>query len=239
MALSELITQLQSQGVKTSLRTNYKKYYKKYPHVVRLSMYSWHSNTHLRFDVTWSLFNQYCKTVKESLQDIDFTSRMEHFQISIFCFDVETVLARIPSDMLAQFTNIEIFQMDDSVQEETSEKVDLPKAVTAVVKQLPYEKYRYKIFWSNTRNTFQTIGREGMQAIVHQINHNPDTLPLDQANSDRLGNLNHRGTSYFYTNSTDLLCIISLISPRFIRRIEKFKTLEEVNEKATSRSVNQ
>lgn len=237
MVLSELMDQLTSKGVKLSLKPNYKKYYNKFPHIIRFA-YTYDSNKRDYHQVNLLRSTVYDK-IKENVDADDYRTRNEYYDLNIYCLDPVKVLNALPISCLKKWESIKIEIMDDVVVEETSIKPELPRAQTVVVKKLPWNEYRYRVYWPNNHRVFNKIDLQSVAAIVDQINSDPNTKKLDDYTTARLKQGRYWGASYFHTNSEDLFCIISLINPLFIRKIEKFTTLEELNEKATSGSIDQ
>lgn len=228
MALSELMVQFKSKGVKLSLKTNYKKYYNTFPHVIRLNDVRDDTD---RYQVARAL--RY--SIYEKLQKVDadkYRTRHEYYELCIYCNDVDEILSAIGITYLKKYISVDIGMMDETVIEESATKVPLPRAQTVVVKKLPWNQYRYRVHWPRNYN-FEKIGIESLGAIIDQINNDPNTKAFDDYATQKLKSGRYWGASYFYTNSEDLFSIISLINPLFIKKIEKFTTLEELNEKAT------
>ena len=233
MELSELMDRLASKGVKLSLKPNYKKYYNKFPHIVRFSY------THDRnYQEIGLLRNTIYKKIRENVESDDYRTRNEYYDLNIYCLDPVKILNALPIATLKKWVAIRVEVMADIVAEETSIKPELPRAKTVVVKKLPWNEYRYRVYWPNNHRTFNKIDLQSVAAIVDQINSDAKTRKLDDYTTSRLKQGRYWGASYFHTNSEDLFCIISLINPLFIKKIEKFTTLEELNEKATSGSTN-
>lgn len=229
MVLSELMAQLKSKGVDIRLKPNYKKYYNNFPHVIRLE-----TNSSVDWSNVRALHSSTLGHLLTSLPEDEFRTRNEYYSLNIYCLDLLKVLNILPLSHLKKWKYVEVGQMEDSVQKESTIKPELPKAITTVVKKLPYNTWRYRVHWQPGYRTLQKIGAEALGAIVDQINNDPNTKSFDDQTSQRIKRGNYWGTSYFYTNSQDVLCLITLITPLFIKRIEKFTTLEELNEKTTS-----
>jgi hypothetical protein len=221
--------QLRSKGVNISLKPNYKKYYRVFPHIIRLennqSVRDWARLRNMSRQITLPLYNE--------LDSSEFRTRSEYDTLAIYCHDIGTVLQKLSPSALKAWSNIEIGKMEETVLEESAIKPELPKAVTSVVKRLPHKKWRYRVHWATNYKAIQKIGLEAVGAIVDQINNDPNSSTFDDNTTARIKRGSYWGTPYFYTNSEDVLCIIALINPLFIKRIEKFTTLEELNEKTT------
>lgn len=230
MALSELMDQLQSKGVKISLKPNYKKYYKNYPHIIRFNR----PPTKQQFEVVRFLHKLTKEAVKNEVPQDEYKIRSEYYNLNFYCYDLEKVLSAIPHNILKEWQDIELGQMEETVREESSIKPNLPRAETTVVKKLPHGEWRYRVHWPSNYRSTKNITIDQMSAIVDHINNDPNSKSFSDHRTKELKRGINWGTRYFYTNSEDILCIISLINPLFIKRIEKFTTLEELNEKATS-----
>ena len=231
MALSELMDQLTSKGVKISLKPNYKKYYNKFPHVIRFQSKS------NNYTDTRKLNATVYAELKDKVSSNEYSTRCEYYSLNIYCKNVEDVIAALNISTLKSWADIEVAKMEEHVQQESSIRPELPRAQTVVVKKLPRNQYRYRVHWPTSHQIFAKIGGESISAIADQIKNDPNSR-IDYGTVERLKRGNFWGTPYFYTNSEDLFCIISLINPLFIKKIEKFTTLEELNEKATSGSTN-
>lgn len=233
MELSALMARLQSKGVEVSLRPNFKKYYNRFPQVIRLNDRINQGNSRNGYLIHQHLSKRVYEDLNKKLTKEDFRSRHEYYELVIFCYDAKKVLSSIKMDTLKEFNTITIGIMEDKVFEESKTKVDLPRAQTVVVKKLPHKGYRYRVFWPKS-GKFRKIGKDALGAIVDQINNDPHTRPLSGVATDYLKRGSYYGGTYFYTNSEDLFSIISLIDSRFIAKIEKFTTIEELNEKTAS-----
>ncbi len=220
--------QFKSKGVKLSLKPNYKRYYNTFPHVIRL-------NDYREGPDKYQVSRQTRYGVYEKLQNVDsdkYRTRHEYYELCIYCKDVDEILNAIGITYLKKYISVDIGIMNETVIVESSSKVALPRAQTVVVKKLPWNQYRYRVHWPRNCN-FEKIGLESLGAIIDQINNDPNTKAFDEYATLKLKSGRYWGASYFYTSSEDLFSIISLINPRFIKKIEKFTTLEELNEKTT------
>ena len=229
MALSELMVQLKSKGVKISLKPNYKKFYNSYPHVIRLN--DWREKqTYL--PESRELRNK-IYTALQKINADNYRTRHEFYEMCVYCTDPDAILSAIGVSLLKKYVSVDIGLMSTEVVEESNSKVQLPRAQTVVVKKLPYNQYRFRVHWPRNY-TFEKIGFDALGAIIDQINNDPNTKKLNDYATQKLKAGRYWGASYFYTNSEDLFSIISLINPLFIKKIEKFTTLEELNEKTIS-----
>ena len=235
--LTKLIPKRRRSAIEVSCGPNYKLYYNTFPHAIRIKTSSvdvFDQQIGHKAQVT-----RFKNALKENLAEDEYRIRNEWFVYSIFCKDIEKTLTAICKEIGPSVLEIKIEQMSETVLETASVNPKLPRAVTVVVKQLPYETYRYKVYWPTTSGKMKAIGQHSLEAITAQINSFPGCRPIKKKLVDQIHKMGYQWNGrYFYTNTEDIFSIISLIDQRFITRIEKFVTLEEVNEKESSRSTN-
>ena len=234
MGLSALTLDLQKRGIDVENKTNLRKYYNVYPHAIKILL---SPNETIGYN---SDANKLCVKIKAELKaQLDpsqYQMRREWYALSIFSMNVFKTLDAIEHCLTKRaIEKIIIERMPQDIISETSVRPELPKAHTVVVKKLPYDQYRYRVYWPATRNILREIGSDALEAITAQINADPTCKPIKDKTVRSLHTMGYQyGARYFYTNHEDIFSIISLISPRFISRIEKFITIEEINEKNIS-----
>lgn len=228
MELSELTAQLQSNGVKISVKPSYKTYYSIFPHVVRFT------NDGKRFESVRPVQIKIKESIYDKVDQSQFKVRREYYDMNIYCMDPVKILEAVSLGLLKR-VEINVEEMEQKVLDHATVKPNLPRAVTKVVKKLPWEGYRYRVHWNrNWRVMHYQIGKETFASIIDHINNDPNSRHFDHNTTENLKNFRFWGSSYFYTNDENIFTIISLINPLFIKKIEKFITLEEVNEQTTS-----
>lgn len=234
MGLSALINKLLADGIEVSKKSNLRKYYNRYSEVVRIDFVP---NKSLGYN---SEANKQTTKIREllkrELKPGDYQFRKEWYTISIFSASASKILNLLEPLILPRYVDkVLIETMPKDVVAETSIRPDLPKAHTVVVRKLPYDLYRYKIYWPATRNILREIGTQSLEAIAYQINADPNCKPIKDKTAKSLTSAGYQyGARYFYANNEDIFSIICLINPKFISRIEKFITIEEMNEKNIS-----
>ena len=224
--LTKLIPKRKRSAIRVDCRPNYKLFYNKYPHAIRITL------------EVGDVFNtsstkqciQFKETLKDTLDADEYKVRHEWYCYSIFCKDIEKTLKALNPVIGTAVKEILIEQMSEDIHEVSSISPKLPRAVTVVVKKLPYDLYRYKVYWPSTSNKMAAIGQHSLEAITAQINSFPGCRPIKQKIVNQIHKMGYQWHGrYFYTESEDIFSIISLINPSFISRIEKFVTIEEVN----------
>lgn len=238
MGLSALIADLQNIDIPVNRVINLRKYYSKYPNAIRVKFKKQPSG------VIHSPLYPRIQVMKNDLKDaaeagLDHSVRWEYYNFNIFCFDVFKTLSVVEHCLTEKYVDsITLEIMPKEILQETSIKPELPKTQPVVVKNLPHGIYRYKVYWPTTSRTMKKIGHHALEAIVAQINADPNSKPINSRLVKQILDMcNQHGGRYFYTNHEDILSIISLINPLFINRIEKFITVEEMNEKNISRDT--
>lgn len=234
MGLSALTLDLQKRGIDVEIKNNLRKYYNVYPHAIKIML---SPNESIGYN---SDANKLCTKIKAELKaQLDpsqYQLRREWYTLSIFSMNPFKALDAVEHCLNKKaIEKIIIERMPQDIISETSIRPELPKAHTVVVNKLPHDKYRYKVYWPSTRNTLREIGTLALEAITAQINADPTCKPIKDKTVKSLHSMGYQyGARYFYTNHEDIFSIISLISPKFINRIEKFVTIEEINEKNIS-----
>lgn len=235
MALSALTAELKSKNIHVEVVTNYKKYYGTYPHVIRLLLQRGRDDYAYNEKIIKQV-RSLKDTLSNSLSPWEYKVRREWFYFNIFCTDPVKVLNSCKHVFnKSAIDSITIESMPDDVIKESSIRPDLPRAETVVVKALPHKQYRYKVYWPTTGNIMRGIGSHALEAITSQINADPGCKPIKPKIVDQIHRMGYQwGGRYFYATNEDIFSIISLINPKFISRIEKFVTVEEVNAKKSS-----
>lgn len=231
--LLELTDRLRSEGVNIRLKENLNLFYGAYPHVVRIT-YHGRDVTVLRAKLAGIRTRLTNKLVPWA-----FKIRQEWTSMSIFCQDPKLILENL--GVLKNIDSIVVESMKEDILEATNKLPEgLPRAVTKVSKSLPWKKYRYKIYWPSTSRTLQKIGKESIEAIVGQINNSPKCKRIERDVEAWLLRMHSAwGTRYFYTEDEEILYMVSLIDARFIAKIERIVTLEEVNAEKSSGSITE
>lgn len=232
--LTKLIPDRKRSPIKLYCRPSYKRYYNQFPHAIRITISSGGSNINLMSEQKIQS-NKIKDALGKYLHPDDYKVRHEWYHYNIFCKDLKEALTAIKPVLGQHVKQIVIEQMADDVLEVSSQKPALPKALTVVVKKLPHDIYRYRVFWPSTANKMAAIGLHSLEAITAQINSSPDCRPIKNKVVAQIHKMGYQWHArYFYANNEDIFSIISLIDPRFIIRIEKFVTLEELNAEKSS-----
>ena len=210
-------------------------FYGKYPHCVTLH----HSDAYDPGSMYDLAFHRVTRTLRIKLNYLltsaIVATRLEWHTFRIYTKDIEAVL-KIINDSKGAIGNkvaINYVCLVDIMSAETlahlqSQVKDSVKSVNKLCKKLPYNKYRYKIFWATQFPDKRKIGKENLEAISMQLRHY-DQIRFTDPLAYQLGRMDTSWTNtYFYAEDLDWISMINLIDHRFIKKIEVYKTEEEI-----------
>lgn len=243
MALSGLKERLQVKFRKAGIffKDNNKLFFKEYPHSVKIQafyvgptnaahrVYNEHVECRDELKAFCKWFEDYAKK-----KGVNVKIRFEWRRLSIFCHDPEFVIKQVmrygTNNTNINVETVSVGIMPENVIALNDQPItDLPKAIHVVCKQLPLERYKYKVFFASSTR-LQKIGAHCIEAIIDQINANENSSSFTISKRESLIKMRYHSTNYFYTNDEDLFSIIYLINHEFITRIEKYCLIGEVNE---------
>ena len=158
---------------------------------------------------------------------IDHVSRMEWSTLRIFTNDLDSVIKVLPANIQRrELESVSI--MRDEVRATYENKPGIYRSVYTVVKKLPWDQYRHKVYYVNDARQKRAIGREALEAISRQIASTPGVLWTDK-HRHNCDNLNHNyKATYFYSTDLDWMPMVMLINPRFIKKIEHIRLESEI-----------
>lgn len=122
---------------------------------------------------------------------------------------------------------IEIQAMPNFVYEESKDIEKEYPIQIEVCKNLPFKKYNYKIFITSSFTLRQKIGRQNLNHLYNTIMLYEDIRPSPSFVRTQSRDMVWDEV-YFYSKTLDLLPVIYLIEPRFIRSIISYKKLEDI-----------
>ena len=223
---------------------NLRLYYGHYPHCIMLT-----SPANLRYTRPYedSMMHRYRagffslkRLLKRKIGAHKQAIRMEFDTMRIYTTDPMEVLSLISESKLfvgddtkisSAITKIEL--MDPACHAKlTAPVTDSIKTKNVMAKQLPWKKYRYKVYWAAMSRDKRQIGLDNLQAIAIQLqNFEQIRMPSQVIKEimDKQFYTSWQGT-YFYAEDLDWLPIICLIDGRFIKKIERFQTEDELRQ---------
>lgn len=152
--------------------------------------------------------------------------RIEGVSLRIYTTDLNQTLGLMRAGDRKKITQIGV--MDPQIKDHI---VNTPKetyrTIDRVVRKLPYENQKFKVFYVNASAIKRSIGFESLQGILFQLKQYPSvrwTADMDELIvCDGVWK-----ETFFYCTDLDWLPVVTLIDSRFIKRIERLTTEEEV-----------
>lgn len=206
------------------IKNNTKLYYNKFGHVLTVSKHTdWRD--HKEHNDWRMIMHKLKETIHHS--KIKHVIRMEWSTLRIFTNDVEDILKIMPPKILKE--NLDsVGIMRDDVRASLMEKPDTYRSVYTVVKKLPWDQYRHKVYYVNDARHKRMIGKDALEAIAQQISQTPG-VKWTRKHQDNCSSLSHSyDAPYFYSTDLDWLPMVMLINPRFIKKIEHIKLESEI-----------
>ena len=164
-----------------------------------------------------------------------FNTRLDYFCLSIYTTHPEEVL-QIIADSDIMFDDKPVMNcicFIDIMEPETLTYLRKPvedsyKSSHKLCKRLPYNKYRYKIYWATQHKDKRAIGTESMSAISMQLSHCDQIRFTKQLANEFVRTYTSWHATYFYATDLDWIAMINLIDHRFIKKIEVYKMENEI-----------
>lgn len=206
------------------VRENVKLYYGKYGHVVTITRPSDYrdQSAHQK----WRKIMHDLRLLLEQ-HKVDHVSRMEWSTLRIFTNDLDSVIKVLPANIKRrELESVGI--MRDEIRASYADKPETYRSVYTVVKKLPWNQYRHKVYYVSDARQKRAIGREALSAIAQQISSTPGVL-WTAKHKHNCDNLNHNWkATYFYSTDLDWMPMVMLINPRFIKKIEHIRLESEI-----------
>lgn len=217
--------------VTENFKTRYKKYHHRASFIFRydLSEKNYISPFLNRdYQSSWELSSQLVSKLGESIK-----IRHEWFETFVYFNDLDEFMSAIPVDKRAKLYTLELMSeaaINAIENFEHDYRVDL-----VVKKNLPYGRYRYKNYVVSDSRTRVAIG----ETILTQLYEALTVYDGIKVSNSFIRTHKHKwidSNTFFYSESLDWLPMISLMDPRYIKRIEQFKTTKELNNETTTKN---
>jgi len=224
---------------------NLKLYYNQYPYSITLisphdARYGLDSEQAHQVHRYRSSFYALKRLMKRKLSSVRHSTRIEFNSMRIYTVDPMELLDFVVKSKILVEDEISISKaiyrielMDDACLGKLRQPVtDSIKTTNVVAKRLPWGKYRYRIHWACMGRDKRNIGMENLIAITDQLK-NFDQLRISSSALHEISGRNYYtswSATYFYAEDLDWLPIVCLIDGRFIKKIERFQTEEELKE---------
>jgi hypothetical protein len=240
---SKILSKYESRLATCDIKTNLKLFYNQYPHCIAFDGYSMVPYNDI-YKFRSSLVA--VKRLMRRKMSTAASTRLEHGSLRIYTANVIGALDLIDaSNIFHQDAHImsyvsEIQIMDPVYQAKLAEPVtDSFRTVNTLCKKLPYNRYRYKIHWAVQSKDKRLIGIDAMNAIALQLSNFDQIKPGGKMMYKEMARVYTSWSStYFYAEDLDWVPMICLIDERFIKKIERFQTQEEVESEIGSNEQN-
>ena len=229
---SKILSKYQADLPACEINTNLKLFYNRYPHCINLEGWGRVPYNDL-YKLRTSLIS--VKRLMRRKMYGKTATRIEHGGLRIYTHDVIGVLDLIHSSsvfyndahVMSYIKEIQI--MDPLYQAKLNEPVtDSFRTVNVLCKKLPYNRYRYKIHWATQNKDKRLIGADAMNAIAIQLSNFDQIKQNAKLFSEMARTYTSWKNTYFYAEDLDWVPMICLIDERFIKKIERFQTEEEL-----------
>jgi len=155
-----------------------------------------------------------------------------YYNVLVYVEDADAALKAIPRKLLNEC--IELQLMEHSVADfYNSFKTEDFKGVLSVRKKLPYDKYRYRVNFSNSFKKYASLDEQQLKNAAQLLKgYRGLCFPHDfEKRMTRFHNYQgYYSQPYFYAENLDWLSMFLLATPSIIHSIELFKTEEEINQ---------
>lgn len=216
------------------VKPNLKLFYSKYPHCVHLSFREPDYDTGRA--VVFQIAMSRLKRKMWNILGRSVHTRLEWNDFRIYTKNIKDVLDILAADqkevgnnklVINHVCTIDIM-LPETLAYLKKPAEELYTSVNKVVKKLPYDKYRYKIFWSKLRSEKKNIGIENLSAIAMQLSLCDQVRVTAQLLDEMKRPFTSWQGTFFYAENLDWISMINLIDNRFIKKIEVYKTENEI-----------
>lgn len=221
----------------TNITENFITRYKKYNHRAEFRFKSVDvNNTFVSFSYydrnDWEKTTQLTVILNKALGD-NVKIRNEWCSLFVYFTDIDEFFKALPKKFRGGLVSLEIMNKDivKAKDDYTSDfQIDL-----TVRKHLPYKSYRYRVWLVSNSRERKRIGSENIKNMSESIlNYDGIHVNAREIFQRLIHGRWYCQNLYFYTKTIDFLPMIALMDPRFIKRIEHFKTDKEIKNEYTS-----
>lgn len=220
-------------GRDIKVRENLKFFYKDFAHkatfklIYRNSENLWHTN--------WGRGQEIFQHLEQTMQTV-IRTRTGFREGYVYFNDVDDFISSIHSSHLQDLLTLDI--MDQSLIDASQQFTHDYSVKLAVVKTLPWDTYRYKIYVNTSSKIRKRIGAQTMSAIANLLKSYDGIRFTDRFENHATRSYAYASGTYFYSQDLEWLPIVTMMDPRYIKNIEQFKTQTEINNEITSQNTN-
>lgn len=220
---------------KVQILKNYKQYYKRYNHKLVFvfrgtekinDMFSSYSGFRSYSGHDFKSVQKVCDQFRQ--HGVAYKIMNNWYNVLVYVEDIDAAIKAVPRTLRRYCEEIHL--MEDSVADFYQQfKTEDFKGVLTVKKSLPYDRYRYRINFSNSTKKYHGIDKQQL-ASAAQLLKGYSGLKFPPDFEQRLTGFYHQSAPYFYAENLDWLSMFLLATPSIIHSIELFKTEEEINQ---------
>lgn len=233
--INEIQRDLQSRyNINPSIVENYKTRYKHYNN--RAVFYFQNDNPDI-WDRPFSRFGRHDWTKASKLRIIltdklgkDIKFRNEWYETFVYFKNLDTLIAATPKYLLESLECLELMSpLAEAAKQNFSHEYPVELSIRP---RLPFDKYRYRIYTATSTKVRNSIGRENLLNMHGSLKAYDGIYMSDRF--ERYADRSWNPDTYFYSETLDWLPLIYMMDPRYIKRIEQFKTTEELEDNDTT-----
>lgn len=206
---------------------NYQTRYKQYHHRAAFHFeldksdpgYSWS-----RHD--WMSSTRMARSLRDAMGD-NVRIRNEWTETFVYFNDLSALMNAVPRQYRKNLIRLEIMQPEAVVAKQNFTH-DYPVELS-VRKQLPYDRYRYRIHLTGSGKIRKSIGESNLSAIYSALQAY-EGLKFSNSFGRYATRAWYLPDTYFYAENLDWLPMIYIMEPRYIKRIEQFTTTKELKQ---------
>ena len=166
------------------------------------------------------------RNLKRSLVDLgdSIKFRNEWHETFVYFESLKSLLDAVPGEYLENIRTLELMNKD-TISAKENFTHDYPVELT-VRPKLPFDKYRYRVYTATSSKVRYNIGTDNLRGIYRALTAY-DGIYIPDRFIQYSGH-NWNPDTYFYSETLDWLPLLYMMEPRYIKRIEQFKTVEEL-----------
>ena len=217
--------QLKTQhGVDVRVTENLKIFYKNFAHKATFGLRFRNFNSNWGTDYTrgQKIFSHLTATMKTEIR-----TRIGFQEGYVYFNDLDDFLSAIGNLHIKDLNALAL--MDQAVITAGKKFTHEYSVKLAVVKSLPWDTYRYKIYVNTSSKMRKRIGDQTLSAIANLLKSYNGIKFTDRFEFFATRSYVYSSGTYFYSQDLEWLPMIALMDPRYIKHIEQFKTQTEIN----------
>ena len=222
---------------KVRFKTNNKVFYKKFYHKATFEFksraelsrnYSYNQTDSVS---GWSMF----RSLEKSMTS-DIRCKMGYCEGYVYFTDYNDLIANLRNEDFQRLLRMEI--MPEQTIAAINEFKHEYQVTLSVVKSLPFDTYRYKVHINTSSKIRKQIGTQNLGSIVNLLTAYDGIRITERFNNAARSTYAYSSGTYFYCKDLEWLPMITLMDPRYIKRIEKLKTQTEINDENANQDTN-